>query len=793
MNQPRMISQVWVFIKKYKYLLVCSLLVFTIWYIRALPEKLFSDPSCTVLLDRNGSLLGARIAADGQWRFAGKSTVPTRFRTCILQFEDRDFYSHGGISIRSSCRAFIQNCKAKRIVSGGSTISMQVMRLVRRNKARTFSEKILEMVLATRLEWSYTKDEILRLYASHAPFGSNVVGLEAASWRYFGRASDRLSWSEAATLAVLPNAPSLIYPGKNHQRLLLKRNRLLHRLLEAGVIDDRACQLALAEPLPEKPLDLPHGAQHLLNRAILTGGVGKVLQTTIDPVLQQSVSRLVEVHHTALVANKIYNAAVLVISVKTGAVLSYVGNTANDSTDRGSEVDIIQSPRSTGSILKPLLYAGMLNEGSITPRMLIPDVPTQIGAYTPKNFSLSYDGAVPANRALSRSLNIPAVRMLNSYGVGKFQRQLVGMGMTTLHHPASYYGLSLILGGAEAKLWDLAAIYARMARALNEYPHYKPGINSPPYFLSADKQAPSQDTLPVLCPSSIWSAFEAMVEVNRPEEEANWRSFSSSGKIAWKTGTSFGFRDAWAIGITSDYVVAVWVGNADGEGRPGLTGITAAAPLLFNVFAQLPASPWFRQPKEDMSRVAICRLSGHRASALCPEADTVYIPKPCLRTTACPYHQLIHLDRSGRWRVSSECEEVNRMKHEVFFVLPPLEEKYYRFNNPNYRPMPEYRTDCRQRASGNVLAILYPRKASKIYVPVLLDGSTGKTVFEATHRSKSAVVYWHLDDVFIAQTRDIHQVELNPAIGKHILLLVDENGNTVTQSFEVLKKEEEGQ
>jgi penicillin-binding protein 1C len=792
MDQSGMISKGWVLLKRYKYLLAGSLLVFTTWYVRALPENIFPDPSCTVLLDRNGSLLGARIAADGQWRFAGKPSVPSRFRTCILQFEDRDFYSHGGISIRSAFRAFIQNCRAKRVVSGGSTISMQVIRLMRKNKARTFSEKILEMVLATRLEWSYTKDEILRLYAAHAPFGSNVVGLEAASWRYFGRSSDRLSWSEAATLAVLPNAPSLIYPGKNHEKLLRKRNRLLYRLREVGVIDSRTCHLALAEPLPEKPLDLPQGAQHLLNRAILAGGSGKVLQTTIDPVLQQSVSRLVEVHHTALVANKIYNAAVLVISVKTGAVLSYVGNTANDSTDRGSDVDIIQSPRSTGSILKPLLYAGMLNEGIITPRMLIPDVPTQIGAYTPKNFSLSYDGAVPANRALSRSLNIPAVRMLNSFGVGKFQRQLTEMGMTTLHHPASYYGLSLILGGAEAKLWDLAAIYARMARALNEYPHYKPGINSPPYFLSPEKGASAQDTLPLLCPSAIWSAFEAMVEVNRPEEEANWRSFSSSGKIAWKTGTSFGFRDAWAIGITSDYVVAVWVGNADGEGRPGLTGITAAAPLLFNVFAQLPASAWFRQPKGDMSRVAICRLSGHRASALCPEADTVYIPKSCLRTTACPYHQLIHLDGSGRWRVSSECEQVSRMKHEVFFVLPPLEEKYYRFNNPNYRPMPEYRADCRQRASGNVLAILYPRKASKIYVPVLLDGSMGKTVFEATHRSKSAVVYWHLDDVFIAQTRDIHQVELNPAIGKHTLLLLDENGNTVSQSFEVLKKEEEG-
>jgi penicillin-binding protein 1C len=777
---------------KYKYLLYCCCIPLSIWYGYCLPKTLFNPIPCTVLLDREGRLLGAQIASDGQWRFPAGKVVPEKFRQCIIQFEDRDFYFHHGVSIKALGRAIKQNLHAGHVVSGGSTITMQVVRLMRKNRARTVWEKLKEFILSTRIELRYSKDEILRMYASNAPFGSNVVGLDAASWRYFGRSAEKLSWAESATLAVLPNAPGLIYPGHNHERLLAKRNRLLARLRLIGLISESSYRLALQEPLPEKPLELPRIAPHLLNQAMAEGHKGHILNTTIDRNLQQRVIQLVNQHHHELMANRIYNAAVLILSVRSGEVLAYVGNAENDSSGHGSEVDVIQAPRSTGSILKPMLYAEMLNEGKLSPKMLIPDIPTQIGGYTPKNFSQSYDGAVPANRALSRSLNIPAVRMLNDYGVEKFHRQLRTLGMSTLQRPASAYGLTLILGGAEAKLWDLASIYAKMGRTLNQYPHYQKGLNDAPHYLIPERISKERgDSIPLLNPASVWCTLEAMVEVNRPDEEANWRAFSSSGKIAWKTGTSFGFRDAWAIGLNTEYVVAVWVGNADGEGRPGLTGITAAAPLLFDAFALLPQSGWFREPKGDMVKTAICRLSGYRASEFCPEADSVLIPKTALRTTSCPYHQVVHLDHTGKWRVDCDCEDLNKMKHKVFFVLPPVIEKYYRFNNPNYAQLPEFRPDCKQKAAGNVMAIMYPKKSSRIYVPVQLDGSTGKTVFEATHRNASTTIFWHLDEQLIAETRDIHQVELNPALGKHTLTLVDENGNTISQSFEVLGKDQE--
>ncbi len=768
--------------------LACFMLL-TFWYINCLPDKLFNDSTSTVLLDKDGNLLGAKIAGDGQWRFSPEKTVPEKFEKCLIQFEDRDFYSHVGISVRGIGRAIVQNTKRKKVVSGGSTLTMQLSRIMRKNPPRTIIEKVLEMILATRIEIRYSKKEIFNFYSSHAPFGNNVVGLEAAAWRYFGRSADKLSWAESATLAVLPNAPGLIYPGKNHKRLLEKRNRLLKRLYEIKTIDETTYQLALSEPLPDKPLLLPQVAPHLLSRLIKDNYKGKTINSTIDVNLQEKVTQLLQSHSERLKENKIYNGAVMITSVKTGKVLAYVGNTKSIDAEQGSDVDCITAPRSTGSILKPFLYAKSLEDGLITPGMLIPDIPTQFGSFSPKNFSQQYDGAVPANKVLSRSLNIPMVRLLNEYGLEKFHRELKNYGLTTLNKPATHYGLSLILGGAEAKLWDLSKAYTQMAQEL-KYNNTKEILLVNEILKNKKPQTQNSTTrnnkTNIAC---IYSAFEAMVEVNRPDENGNWRAFNSAQKIAWKTGTSFGFRDAWAIGITPDYVVAVWIGNADGEGRPGLTGIKAAAPLLFDVFAQLPkSSSWFNAPKNEICKAAICRESGHRASELCEKTDTVLIPKTCLNTTACPYHQKIHLSKNGQYRVDSECEQVYNMKHVTMFVLPPLVEKYYKFNHPNYNVLPDYKPGCLEKISDRAIALLYPKPNSKIYVPVEIDGNVGKTVFEAAHRNVNTRIFWHLDDTFIGETKEIHQMALNPSVGKHKLMLVDENGITVSLKFEALGK-----
>lgn len=782
----------WNFLKKRKGRWITLLLLLGIFYAFCLPKHLFTDPTSTVLLDKDGKLLGAKIASDGQWRFPERKNVPYKFAQCIIQYEDRQFYSHPGFNPFSFGRALKQNFKNGRVVSGGSTLTMQVIRIARKNPPRNIYQKLIEVILATRLEISYSKEEILALYASHAPFGSNVVGIDAASWRYFGREPEKLSWAESATLAVLPNSPSLIFPGRNQLRLKEKRDRLLDRLCIAKIIDATTCSLAKQEPLPGAPHPLPQYAPHLLERAAQEGHKGSIVQSTLDINMQQRVNGIIEKHHRVLKGNQIDNACAIVIDVPTGNVLAYVGNTADaTSSDNGNDVDIITAPRSTGSILKPFLYAGMLSDGEILPNTLVPDIPTDLSGYNPQNFNRSYDGAVPARRALARSLNVPAVKLLQQYRVERFHALLKKVGLTTITQPPDHYGLSLILGGAEGKLWDLAGAYASMARTLtryNETKSYDKKDFHEPFYLPQPK---SKNEAPVaehsyFDASAIWFTFEAMTEVVRPDEEVNWTEFLSANKIAWKTGTSFGFRDGWAIGVTPKYVVAVWVGNADGEGRPGLVGVQTAAPILFDIFNTLRSPEWFKRPDSDMEKVMVCRESGCRANELC-DAELQFIPKSGMKSAACPYHQLIHLDASGQYRVTSDCEDVSKMKHVAWFILPPAEEYYYKSKNPNYKTLPPFRSDCGGTTS-NSMAFVYPREETQLYIPVELDGRPGKVVFEIAHRKKGVKVYWHLDDQYLGMTTDIHQFAMNPDPGKHTITVVDEFGESESMKFEIVNE-----
>jgi penicillin-binding protein 1C len=343
----------------------------------------------------------------------------------------------------------------------------------------------------------------------------------------------------------------------------------------------------------------------LLNRSIADLGEGKSVKTTLDLELQKQVNAIITTHAKNLKASEIHNAAVIVADVRTGTILCYIGNTkAEQGQDHGNDVDVINASRSTGSLLKPYLYAEMLNSGELLPSMLVPDIPTQIGGFSPKNFNLTYDGAVPAWRALARSLNIPTVKLLQQHGVEKFHQEIQDLGMTTINRPASHYGMSIILGGAEGKLSEMAGIYASMARSLNNYNLYNGAYfknDYRPLTYVAKEVENEKIKSQKLMAGSIWLTFEAMAEVSRPDLDASWKRLSGGRKIAWKTGTSFGFRDGWAIGVTPDYVVGVWAGNADGEGRPGLTGITAAAPILFDVFGLLPQkSSWFAEPFKEI-------------------------------------------------------------------------------------------------------------------------------------------------------------------------------------------------
>jgi len=745
----------------------------------------FHDPNSTVLLARNGELLGARVATDGQWRFPESDSLPERYIKAVTCFEDRYFFYHPGINPVAIGRALVQNIRQRKVVSGGSTITMQVVRIARKGKGRNILEKLVESVIAVRSELVYSKHHILRLYASHAPFGGNVVGIEAAAWRYFGIPPENLSWAEAATLAVLPNAPSLIYPGKNQERLTAKRNRLLQKMQRDGIIDAETCSLAMSEPVPGIPHALPDLAPHLLARAASENMGGQRIHSTIDLNLQKRVSQTIARYFNIYRANGINNAAAVVLDIKTGEVLAYVGNTPVEGAQNGGKVDILNSERSYGSILKPLLYASMLNEGLLLPNMLVNDIPISISGYSPANYSKSYEGMVPANQVLARSLNVPSVMMLRSYGIEKFNHQLKDMGMTTLRKPASYYGLSIILGGAEGKLLELTSIYGSFAHKL-----LKPYNDSLSICYSHNNNtAHINSSAARISPASIWFTLNAITESHRPEEEGTWRYFFSPQKIGWKTGTSFGSRDAWAIGVTPKYAVGVWVGNADGEGRPGLTGVGYAAPVMFDLFALMPTSAWFTEPVFDMKSAKICLKSGHAAGRDCPETALQTIPDVANLTKVCPYHTTIHLDKSEQFRVTDRCTAVSDMVTRSWFVLPPVQEYFYRKSHSDYQPLPPFMSGCEDNLTANhSIGLIYPYPGTKLYLPFQSDGTRTKAIWRASHRNSNATIFWHLDDRFIGKTTGTHDLEVEAEPGKHLLLLVDDKGESYAVWVEIIGK-----
>lgn len=776
-----------------------ALLFLFIWFWNCLPDPLFDDPTCSVLLDREGELLGARIAPDGQWRFPVSDSLPMKFEHSILQFEDRHFYHHPGINPVAMAKALMRNVKKGKVVSGGSTVSMQVIRMARKGQSRTVWEKVIEVVQALRMECSFSKEEILQLYASNAPFGGNVVGLEAAAWRYYGRSPETLSWAECATLAVLPNAPSLIYPGKNQQRLLNKRNRLLQRLWQAEIVDSSTCALAQLEPLPGKPYPLPQLAPHLLDRAAKEGKSGQRVITTLELKLQRQCQEVLHRHLPRLRANEIANMAALILDVETGATRAYLGNVAAPPGQiTGQQVDCVQAKRSTGSILKPFLYARLMQEGKLLPSMLVPDIPTHISGYTPKNFDQRYDGAVPANLALSRSLNIPAVRLLRDFGTEKFHHLLQQLPFTTFTQSPEHYGLSLILGGAEATLWELCGSYASMSRSLNHFVPFQARYDlndwrAPHYQLAQDSLLPKSNPEALHAPllaGALYTTYEALQEVARPLQDAGWQSFAGSRQVAWKTGTSFGFRDGWAIGTTPNHVVGVWVGNADGEGRPGLTGVGAAAPVMFDLFRLLePDSAWFEIPYDDLSALNICSKSGYRAGPWCESTDTLLVALGGQDALGCPFHERVYTGNNGLYRVNRDCASADEMQANNWFVLPPVQAWYFQQRHPGYRRLPPFAPGCVTEEESAVMEWIYPREASQIFVPLELGGKVGKVVFELAHRNRQATLYWHLDGNYLGQTRIYHQLGISPAPGWHQMTVVDETGNTLEKRFEVVGRE----
>ncbi|MFL5774171.1 MAG: penicillin-binding protein 1C, partial [Flavisolibacter sp.] len=560
----------------------------------------------TIVTDNKNEIVNAFLTPDEKWRMKTElSEISPLLRKTIVAKEDKYFYSHPGVNFFAVGRAAVMNVFYRKRTSGASTITMQVARALEHRPRNVFS-KLIEMFRAFQLEWKYSKDEILQLYLNLVPYGGNIEGVKAASLLYFNKNPDHLSLAEITALSIIPNRPSSLVIGKSNQEIMKERNRWLHKFSDEGLFTKKEIGDALAEPLTATRGTIPHFIPHLSYRLKSISGQTSV-QTFIRMNSQRKVEKLTEDYVRALKLMNIHNAAVVVIDNKTHEVICYVGSAGFRDTSDGGQVNGAAAIRQPGSTLKPLLYGLCFDEGILTPKTILDDLPVNYSGYAPENYDQKFNGYVSVEYALDHSLNIPAVKSLKMLGKEKLISKLSSCGFTQISKDRNKLGLSMILGGCGATLEELTGLFSAFASE---------GKYIPPRLLKTDTLRRSVN---LLSPAASFMVTDILSRINRPDFPLNWASTEHMPKIAWKTGTSYGRKDAWSIGYNKNFTIGVWVGNFSGAGVPELSGANTATPLLFKIFNTLDYdsnSEWY-EPPEECSIRKVCSESGLPPGPFC--------------------------------------------------------------------------------------------------------------------------------------------------------------------------------
>jgi len=746
---------------------IIAALLTCVYLMIPLANPVFKDDYSTAVLDENGELLRVFLNSEEQWCFPDDPSLKrsAKLETAVLEYEDVHFYRHPGVNPLRVMMAIWQNTTSDRIVSGASTISMQVARMSGR-RPRTYTSKLIEVLVALKLEFRYSKDDILRLYLNHAPYGGNIIGFQAAALRYFSKIPQQLTWSEAALLAVLPNAPGLMSPDVNPDQLRNKRDGLLRKLRYQGHFDDESLELALIEPLPEGSIPFrtlaAHAARRLKFRHAPEGGI---LRSTLHKKIQRMAEAETRYHQNDLMRQGIMNSAAIIVDTRSGAIRAYVGSQDFFDLENKGQVDGIMAPRSSASTLKPLLYGAAIDDGIILPTTQLRDVPSYYGSFSPSNADEQFDGVVRAEEALTRSLNVPAVRLLYTYGVHPFYLLLKSAGISTLFRQAQEYGLPLILGGAEVNLLELAGLFRSFSDGRYQ-----------PLHILANTELPEKE--PILSPMASWLTLEMMREVKRPGAEYYWDRFENQWPLAWKTGTSYGQRDGWAVGVSPEWTIGVWVGNFDGKGNSNLGGAKSAGPLLFKLFSKLEKNPdfaWFDKP-EKFKPVDICRETGFLATSDCPNPEVHEAPEGMKPLRLCPFHQRVFLSGDKEKQVCSLCWEGENHVMESELIYPPDIVQHLRERGHITYSLPSHKRTCPARQEALAVQIVYPKANARLILPVDFGGELQKLTLRAAHRESDRRLYWYLDERYLGETRKRHDQAVEVPSGWHTLEVVDEIG-----------------
>lgn len=762
------------------------------------PWAALERPSAGVITDRHGVPLRYTLPPDDTWRFpVRRDELPEELVRAVVAAEDQRFYRHPGVDPLAVLRAAWSNLRAGEVVSGASTLPMQIARMAD-PAPRTLASKLRESFRALQLDLHREKDELLETYFDLAPYGSNLEGFGAAARFYFGKEPAQLSLGEIALLVVLPRSPVAFDPTLHPEAARRARGELLDRLERQGVFSAEEIEAARHEPIPTRRRRTPWQAPHFADLILRAGPVAGRETTTLDLGMQRTVERLVRGRIGALRAEGLGNAAVVVVEIDGRAVRALVGSAGYSETLYDGQVDGAVARRSPGSTLKPFLYAQALDDGLILPDSYLLDVPTDFAGYVAENYDGRYRGRVTAREALVHSLNAPAVRLLSRVGLRPFHRLLVRGGLETLDRPAAEYGLPLVLGAGEVTLLDLTNLYATLAaggvhhpvRLLapdGDEPHPSRFVDGASRYGALGSGADEADRL--FSPEAAWTVTEVLQQVERPDLPKAWDLTRGAPGVAWKTGTSYGHRDAWAVGFSRHYAVGVWVGSFDGTPHKGISGSGHAAPLLFEIFRALepggvaPVKPIGRE----LDTIELCALSHQLPGPFCTEVRRYpYLPGRS-RLGTCSLHRRVPIDAETGGLVTADCGPRPFTWRRVIVYPAELvawQRASHRFGELS-PGLPPVSPRCPGGQAGEPPRIVSPdaatpyrlrRDAPLDYQRIALVARTGP----AARR-----LYWYQDGLLVGSAAAGEPLFLTPARGRHRLAVTDDLGRTDGMTYEV--------
>ena len=716
----------------------------------------------TTVSDAHNEVVNAFLTKDEKWRMKTElKEISPLLRKTIIAKEDKWFYYHPGINPLAIGRAAVMNLLRMKRTSGASTITMQVARALE-PRPRTLLSKALETFRAFQLEWKYSKDEILQLYLNLVPYGGNIEGVKAASLLYFKKNPDHLSLAEITALSIIPNRPSSLVIGKANDRIVKERNRWLEKFAKEGVFSAREIEDALAEPLTAHRTTVPHFIPHLAYK-LKSASSENNIKTNIVLNTQLKIEKLTEDYIRALRLKNIRNAAVVVIDNKTHKVVSYVGSANFADTTDGGQVNGAAAIRQPGSTLKPLLYGLCIDDGLLTPKTVISDVPINYSGYAPENYDQKFNGDVTMEYALEHSLNIPSVKSLKQLGEARMISKLVACDFRQIQKDQNKLGLSLILGGCGATLEQLTGLFSALA---NE------GAYTPPQFLPT---SPSSKKIQLLSPEASFMITEILSKVARPDFPLNWTATERMPKIAWKTGTSYGRKDAWSIGYNKNFTVGVWVGNFSGQGVPELSGANTATPLLFKIFNTIDYdshSGWYAPPKNCELR-QVCSETGLPPGPHCTNLVSDYFIPLISTTTACHHLQEVKISPDASVSYCETCAPATGYVKKWYRVATPEMQDYWEQHGRKYEKIPPHNPDCEKIFKGAGPKITSPLNGSEYYInkndpePLQLKASVGSDVSK---------LYWYINDQFYKTSHPGEKQFFVPGEGPVKISCTDDKG-----------------